>query len=222
MEIKCQNLTIGYHQTTVLDGINLTLPSGSYTCVVGENGVGKSTLIKTILGLIPPLSGKIVFGEELDKTVIGYMPQQTQIQKDFPASVWEVVQSGCINQLKFRCFYTRLQKQKVHEALNMLGISHLAKKSYAHLSGGQQQRVLLARALCATNQILVLDEPTAGLDLLSTQEFYRMIKKLNQSGTTIVMITHNLNESVADANFILELSKERVRLVAKEEYQEGK
>ncbi len=222
MEISCRNLTVGYDNKPLHTDINFTIPSGSYTCIVGENGVGKSTLIKTILGLLPPINGDIIIGEGKKRVDIGYLPQQTQVQKDFPACVYEVVLSGCLKKIGFRPFYNKDEKMLASKMLEKLGISHLEKKSYSRLSGGQQQRVLLARALCATEQILLLDEPTAGLDIASTMEFYKIIKELNKEGTTIIMITHNLQDAISDADYVLCLNNCGVSCLTKKAFEERK
>ncbi len=219
MEISCKNLAVGYNNIPLHSAINLTIPSKSYVCIVGENGSGKSTLVKTILGLLRPIEGNIHFGTGLNSTDIGYLPQQTHIQKDFPASVFEVVLSGCLNKMGLRPFYNKNEKQKAKDMLEKLHISNLYKKSYSELSGGQQQRVLLARALCATNKALLLDEPTAGLDIATTQEFYKIIKSLNNEGITIVMITHNLNEAIADADYVLRVNKHEIDYMTVSEYK---
>ena len=203
MDIICKNLSMGYNNVPLHSNINLTISAGQYICVVGENGAGKTTFMKTILGLIPPIDGSITMGENLSKLDVGYLPQQTQTQKDFPASVFEVVISGCLNKMGVRPFYNKSERKLAKEMLEKLNISDLSKKSYSELSGGQQQRVLLARALCATNKVLLLDEPTAGLDVATTTEFYKLIKMLNNEGITIIMITHNLNEVIADADSVI-------------------
>ncbi len=222
MQIVCKNLSVGYNNTPLHTDINFVIPSGSYTLVVGENGVGKSTLIKTILGLLPPIDGKIMIGNNSKNADIGYLPQQTAVQKDFPASVYEVVKSGFIKKIGFRPFYTKAEKKIAINMLEKLGISEIKKRSYSELSGGQQQRVLLARALCATDKILLLDEPTAGLDIASTKEFYKIIKELNQEGTTIVMITHSLHEAIDDADYVLCLNNCDVSCMSKESYEDMK
>ncbi len=206
-QLSLENLSVGYDGTAVQSGISIEIKSGDYLCIVGNNGAGKSTLIKTILGLIPPISGKISFENGLNSTDVGYLPQQTQIQKDFPASVWEVVLSGNINKHGFRFYYNKEEKKLAEEMLAKLGISDLKKRSYSRLSGGQQQRVLLARALCATRKILLLDEPSAGLDKTSTTEMYSTIKKLNDEGITIIMITHDIENSIKFSNHVLLIDK---------------
>ncbi len=220
MQISCQDLSIGYSNITLHEQINFAIPHGSYTCVIGENGVGKSTLIKTLLGLVPPLSGSIAIENDSKGTDIGYLPQQTQVQKDFPASVFEVTLSGCLNKIGLRPFYTKSEKQLARDMLDKLGMLEFSKRSYSELSGGQQQRVLLARALCATNKILLLDEPTAGLDMATTTDFYHLIKELNQEGITIIMITHNLNDAIDDSNYILSVETKEVIYMTTAEYKE--
>ncbi len=216
-QFVCENLAIGYDGNVVQSNINLEIDKADYLCIVGRNGAGKSTLIKTILGLIPPISGKMVLGDNLKSVDIGYLPQQTQIQKDFPASVWEVVLSGCINKHGMRCFYNREEKEKAIQLLEKIGILELKNKSYSKLSGGQQQRVLLVRALCATNKVLLLDEPMAGLDTESVKELYETVKKLNNEGTTIIMITHEIENALPYANFVLNMDENAV-FMKKEEY----
>ncbi len=222
MEIICNNLAVGYNNIALHQDINFSIPSGAYACIVGDNGVGKSTLIKTLLGLLPPISGTVKIGSSHKSPDIGYLPQQTQVQKDFPASVYEVVLSGCLNKIGLRPFYNKAEKAKAQEMMAKLGISTLAKKSYSRLSGGQQQRTLLARALCATDKILLLDEPTAGLDLAATRDFYRIIKELNKEGTTIIMITHNLQEAINDADYVVCLNNCGLECLSKKTYQELK
>ncbi len=224
-QIICKDLSVGYNSHVVLSDINFTINSGDYVCIVGENGAGKSTLVKTILALQNKISGSITMGDGLKSTDIGYMPQQTQIQKDFPASVWEVVLSGCINKQGFRPFYNKEEKNLAKKSMQELGITDLKHKSYSKLSGGQQQRVLLARALCATSKILLLDEPTAGLDIHTSAEMYNLIKELNKKGITIIMITHNLDKAIDDTDYILKIDNSKVEYLEKEAYlqtEEGK
>lgn len=220
MQITCQDLSIGYSNITLHENINFQIESGSYTCIIGENGIGKSTLVKTLLGLVSPLSGSITMENELKSIDIGYLPQQTQVQKDFPASVYEVVLSGCLNKIGLRPFYNKSEKKLAKEMLEKLGMSEYSTTSYSELSGGQQQRVLLARALCATSKILLLDEPTAGLDITATAEFYSLIKSLNDEGITIIMITHKLQEVIQDADHILCVNNNGVKYFTKDKYKE--
>ena len=208
-QLTCQNLTLGYEGKMIISGLSFSVNTGDYLCIVGENGSGKSTLMKTILRLKTPMSGQILTGDGLMPDEIGYLPQQTVVQKDFPASVREVIRSGCLNRCGLRPFYTRSEKQMAEDNMKKLGISSLAKHCYRELSGGQQQRVLLARALCATRKILLLDEPVAGLDPKATAEMYALIKKLNDSGITIIMISHDIKASVKYASHILHIGRQR-------------
>ena len=205
-QITCDNISIGYEKKAVLDSLHFSINKGEYLCVVGENGAGKSTLIKTILGLIPLISGEIVFGDGLNRKEIGYLPQQTIIQKDFPATVLEVVMSGFQNRSVWRPFYTNEEKKKAKENLKKLGIENLEKSCYRELSGGQQQRVLLARALCGTQKMLLLDEPVAGLDPIAMKEMYNIIKQINDEGITVIMISHDIYSAKKYASHILFLS----------------
>ncbi len=218
MEIHCQHLALGYNKHILHSDINFSIPSGSYTAIVGDNGAGKSTLIKTILGLIPPISGGIKLGEGLSYSDIGYLPQQSEAQKDFPASVREVVLSGCLNKMGWRPFYNRAEKARMREMLEKLGISHLAKKSYSELSGGQQQRVLLARALCATSKAILLDEPTASLDSHARIEFYQLIKSLHDEGISIIIITHHLEQILDHVDHVICLDQCGVNCHTVEDY----
>ncbi|MBD9247647.1 MAG: ABC transporter ATP-binding protein [Clostridiales bacterium] len=207
-QLTCQALSVGYEGKAVLQDLNFSVRSGDYLCIVGENGAGKSTLMKTILGLQPPIRGKVLTGDGLRPNEIGYLPQQTQVQKDFPASVWEIVLSGCQGRCGRRPFYRRAEKQLAERALEKLHISPLARRCYRELSGGQQQRVLLARALCATRSMLLLDEPTAGLDPKATAELYQLIARLNhQDGITILMISHDLTAALDAASHILHIGQ---------------
>lgn len=191
--IKVKDLSLGYDNEIVCSNINFEIHKNDYLCIIGENGAGKSTLIKTLLDLKEKKSGIITFSDNLKKSEIGYLPQQTVVQKDFPATVQEVVLSGMLSHLKYRPFYTKKEKKRAKQEMDKLGITHLQNKSYRLLSGGQQQRVLLARALCASDKIILLDEPVTGLDPQVTQEFYALLKELNKQGMTIVMVSHDLS-----------------------------
>ena len=192
--IQTEGLTLAYDGREVVCDLDIQICDGDYLCIIGENGSGKSTLTKALLGLISPKSGKITYGDGMRKTDIGYLSQQTVTQRDFPASVEEIILSGCQNKLGVLPFYTKEHKVKAENIINTLGISDIKKRCYNELSGGQQQRVLLARALCATDRILVLDEPVAGLDPVITTEFYDIINTLNkQSKITVVMVSHDLS-----------------------------
>ncbi len=205
-QLTCQKLCVGYDGRPVLQDLDFEVFAGDYLCIVGENGSGKSTLMKTILGLQTPISGSILTGDGLRKNEIGYLPQQTQVQKDFPASVREIVLSGCQGRCGSRPFYKREEKQLAVDAMEKMQVASLAKRCYRMLSGGQQQRVLLARALCATQKMLLLDEPVSGLDPKVTAEMYILIEKLNrEDGITVVMISHDLNAALQYASHILHI-----------------
>ena len=204
-QLICDKLALGYDGRTVLSGLSFNVSAGDYLCIIGENGSGKSTLMKTILKLRAPISGQITTGDGLLSNEIGYMPQQTVVQKDFPASVKEVVLSGCLNRRGLRPFYNTDEKLMAEDNMEKLGILALEKKCYRELSGGQQQRTLLARALCATQKILLLDEPASGLDPKASSEMYELIEGLNNEGITIIMISHDIGVSIKYASHILHI-----------------
>ena len=204
--IEIKNASMGYEGKTVLSDINLKINEGDYVCIVGENGSGKTTLMKCLLGLMSVQGGSISYGDGLKQCEIGYLPQQTVLQKDFPASVSEVVFSGCLNQ-KHTLFYSKEQKESAAKNMELTGIYQLRKKCFRELSGGQRQRVLLARALCATHKLLILDEPVTGLDPKASSDMYSLIKNLNKNGITIIMVSHDITASVNNASKILHLSK---------------
>ena len=202
--LTCSELALGYDGHPVLSGVSFTVQAGNYLCIVGENGSGKTTLMKTILGLQKPLRGTITFGDGLRQNEIGYLPQQTAVQKDFPATVQEIVLSGCQAHTGGRPFYSREEKSLAESNMARMELLPLRKRCYRELSGGQQQRVLLARALCATRKLLVLDEPVAGLDPHVTAEMYDLIRKLNrEEGITVIMISHDIAAAVREASHIL-------------------
>lgn len=215
--ISCNNLSVGYDKSAVLSGLSFEVNQGDYLCIVGENGSGKSTLMKTILGLQPPLEGEIVFSDGLSKNEIGYLPQQTAVQRDFPASVYEIVLSGNLSQSGFKPLYSKAQKQRAKENLKKLGIAELSARCYRELSGGQQQRTLLARALCATQKLILLDEPVSGLDPKVTAEMYTIIKELNYQGIAVIMISHDINAALKYCSHILHIG-DTVFFGTKQEY----
>ena len=216
--LECRNLSLGYNKNVLVRNLSFKVNAGDYLCIVGENGSGKSTLMRTVLGLQRALDGQIIFGDGLEKNQIGYLPQQTQVQRDFPASVLEIVLSGCQGVAGFRPFYNRIEKQTAFKNMKRLGILALAKRCYRDLSGGQQQRVLLARALCATQKMLLLDEPITGLDPAAAQEMYKLVKGLNKNdGISVIMISHDLREALNDASHILHIG-EKLFFGTKEEY----
>ena len=205
--LTTSKLAVGYETQAVLENISFEIHSGDYFCIVGENGSGKSTLMKTILGLQPPISGTIEFGDGLKNNEIGYLPQQSEVQRDFPASVYEIVLSGCQNSLGRGFFYNKEHKELALYNIKRMGIEHLKNRCYRELSGGQQQRVLLARALCATKKLLLLDEPVSGLDPCVTEDLYELIKTLNYDGLTIIMISHDIVNIKNYANKIYDVNK---------------
>lgn len=206
-QITVEDLSLGYDGKPVVDNLSFSISKGDYLCIVGENGSGKSTLIKALLKMNKPLGGSIVENDGFSQKNIGYLPQQTQIQRDFPASVSEIVLSGCLGRMGLRPFYTKKEKTLAFTNMKKLGIEALANRCYRELSGGQQQRVLLARALCATGEMLLLDEPVAGLDPKVTQEMYELIAKLNrEDGITVVMVSHDIAAAVKYASHILHIS----------------
>ena len=207
-QLICKDLALGYENGVILEGLSFSVCEGDYLAIVGENGSGKTTLMKTILGLLKPLKGEVTFGKSLRKYEIGYLPQQSSAQRDFPATVREVVLSGCLAKGKFFPFYTKADRERAAANIERMGLTSLVKRSYRELSGGQQQRVLLARALCATEKILLLDEPVSGLDPKVTAEMYETIKALNADGITIIMISHDIHAAVRYANKILHVGKD--------------
>ena len=207
--IVCRDVSLGYEGRSILSGLDLTISKGDYLCVVGDNGSGKSTLMRGLLGLIQPQIGTIEHAPALKHGAIGYLPQQTAAQKDFPATVSEVVLSGCLNRRGMLPFYSKKEKEIADRNMEKLGITPLRKQCYRELSGGQQQRVLIARALCATTRLLILDEPITGLDPMAIQDFYAMIRRLNrEDGVAILMVSHDLRNAVEEANKILHLQKQ--------------
>ncbi len=252
-QIVCKDLVLGYEGKAVTSGVSFEVREGDYLCIVGENGAGKSTLIKALLGLNPPLSGEIERPGGLKAAAIGYLPQHTEVQKDFPASVKEIVLSGCLGKdlpapprenkkkkkesperekkapgkiaalakrltLAANPVYTRGQKALAARQMERLGITHLANRCYRELSGGQKQRVLLARALCAAEKLLLLDEPVAGLDPVVTKEMYDIIERLNKEGVTVIMVSHDIGAAVRYATHVLHLSRTPLFFGKKEDY----
>ena len=207
-QLTCKNLSIGYDSKIILNNINFEVNAGDYICIIGENGSGKSSLMKTILGLQPPINGKVFTGDGLKFNEIGYMPQQTVVQKDFPASVREIVLSGCQGRCGMRPFYNKTEKMILKYALEKMKIEDISKHCYRELSGGQQQRTLLARALCSARKMLLLDEPVSGLDPNATLEMYNLIEELNhKDNITIIMITHDIQSALKYASHIMHIGK---------------
>ena len=220
--LKCTDLSFAYDGRTVLDGVNFEISQKDYLCIVGENGSGKSTLMKGLLGLKQPQSGSIVMADGLRPEEIGYLPQQSDAQRDFPASVYEVVLSGCLNSLGRQMSYGRAEKERAALNLERMGIEELKSASYQELSGGQQQRVLLARALCATKKLLLLDEPVTGLDPIAAQEMYNLIKLVNLcDNISVIMISHDIHEAVRYATKILHIGHRQLFFGSAAEYKDS-
>lgn len=204
--LKADNLKLGYGSVPVAENITFSVNKGDYLCVIGENGSGKTTLIKALTGLVKPLSGNIEFG--VDSLKIGYLPQQTELQRDFPASVKEIVMSGFAGNGVFHPFYSKKEKETARRFAERLGISKLWQCCYRELSGGQQQRILLARALCASGNLLLLDEPAAALDTEAANEMYELISSVNRDGTAVIMVTHDIKSALKYSNLILKIGNE--------------
>ena len=219
-QLICKNLTLGYNSNTVLENVSFSVEKGDYLCIIGENGSGKTTLMKTILRLQKPLEGQISTGDGVLPDEIGYLPQQTQVQRDFPASVWEIVLSGCQSRCGKRPFYSKEEKKLAVEAMKRMEIEDLSKRCYRELSGGQQQRVLLARALCAAQKMLLLDEHVSGLDPSVTQEMYELIEQLHKDGITIMMITHDVDAAKKYATKILKVQDKTAIFVPRDQLEE--
>lgn len=218
--LSCRDLCLGYEGKEILHDLNFEVNAGDYLCILGENGSGKTTLMKTVLGFVEPISGEIITGDGLDRSEIGYLPQQTAVQKDFPATAWEIVLSGCQGRRGIRPFYTKEDKTLAEENIERMGISQLKDKCYRELSGGQQQRVLLARALCAARKLLLLDEPVSGLDPKAAAEMYQLIESLNKDGVTVIMISHDLGAALGCASHVLHIGR-TVFFGTKAEYLES-
>ena len=217
--IVCQDVSLGYEGQSVLTHLDLTIRAGDYLCIVGDNGSGKSTLLRGLLGLLSPQSGQILRSPELQQGAIGYLPQQTKAQRDFPATVYEVVLSGCLNRKGVRFFYSPAQRSQALMNMGKLGILELKDKCYRDLSGGQQQRTLLARALCAAGRLLILDEPVTGLDPAAAQDLYKLLSYLNRKeGMAVVMVTHDLKAALKGARRVLHIGHDSVFLGTAEEY----
>ncbi len=216
-QLICKDVSLGYEGKSIAQDINFEVNKGDYLCIVGENGSGKSTLVKALLHQFQPLSGKIETAEGFSLKDIGYLPQQTEVQRDFPASVMEVVQSGCIRRCKGP-FYGAREKQIAKQNMQKLDILSLSKKCYRELSGGQQQRVLLCRALCAAKKLLLLDEPVTGLDPVVTSEMYSLIANLNQEGITVIMVSHDIAAALKYASHILHIAQEQLFFGKKQDY----
>ena len=218
--LEVKDLTLSYGGEPVITELSFEVRNGDYICIVGENGSGKTTLLQSILGLKQPSKGSITFADKRMKKSIGYLPQQQKVQEDFPASVLEVVHSGFVNSGLFLFDCSKVKRRKAHDVIHNLKIENsLWNKCFRELSGGQRQKVLLARALCATDKLLLLDEPVTGLDPVSTAEMYRIIRQLNEDGMTVIMISHDIKTAVKEAQKILHISHNRYFFGSSDEYK---
>ena len=221
MVLECKNLAIGYENRIVLRNLNFTIDEGEYVCLFGDNGSGKSTLVKTILGLIPKSRGEINFAKDISQRSIGYLPQHNENLADFPASVYEVVRSGCLNRTGFRPFYNKQEAKRTRDMMKVLEISDLENRSYSELSGGQQQRVLLARALCATDKLLVLDEPFTGLDATTAKNLHEALSKINKElGVTLIIVSHFIEDLLKYSTKVIHLSQDCLFCGKPDDYKE--
>jgi zinc transport system ATP-binding protein len=216
--LECNGVTLSYHGKEVVKDLSFSVEKGDYFCIVGENGSGKSTLLKSLLGLKKPEKGTITFADGVTRNRIGYLPQKTAVQRDFPATVEEVVRLGLLGQKKGRIFFSKEEFLRAEKQMEMLEILPLRKQSFRNLSGGQQQRVLLAKALTAAEELLILDEPVNGLDYVVTGELYRHIKEKNKEGMTVIMVSHDMETALHSANKVLHLAEEEYFFGTKSEY----
>ncbi len=218
--VTCEDVAFAYEGRQVISGLNFQVKQGDYLAIVGENGSGKSTLVKGILQMKSPLKGKLAFGDGLKLNQVGYLPQQTNLQKDFPASVTEIVLSGCINLPGNRFSFGKKERDMAWHQMKLLSIYDLKDACYRDLSGGQRQRVLLARALCASQRLLLMDEPITGLDPVVTAEFYSLVHTVNKiQGVTIIMVTHDMQGALKHADHILHLHSEQAFFGSIDEYR---
>ncbi len=219
MILKCENVALSYDGRTIAENIDFQLNEGDYLCVLGENGSGKTTLINALLGLKKTAGGKITYGEGVKAENIGYLPQKQSVGADFPACVREIIRTGFLGKRGFRFYYSKTERERAEDVMQKLGIANFAKRSFSELSGGQQKRVLLARALCSAENLLILDEPTAALDPIVTEELYEMTKKLNSvEKISIIMVSHDVAAATKYANKILHIKHEQLFFGSTEEY----
>ena len=219
MLIKFENVQLGYVNKVICENVDLEIEDGDYITVFGENGSGKSTFLKTLVGIIPQLKGEIIYDKSIDPKAMGYLPQSINVRSDFPASAFEIVLSGCIKKIKARPFYSKQEKEYAKEVMKIFNIQRLAGRPFRELSGGQQQRVLLARAYCSMKKILVLDEPFTGLDPYSVKQLIATLDELNKQGITIIIVSHLVNAALECSKKIVQISKENIFVGTPEEYK---
>ncbi len=219
MILKCENVSLSYDGRPVASDINFTVNDGDYLCILGENGSGKTTLINALLGLKKVAGGKLIYGDGVCARNIGYLPQKQSSNADFPACVREIVRTGFLGKRGFRSYYSRQERERAESLMKTLGISDFAKRSMDELSGGQQKRVLLARALCSAEKLLILDEPTAALDPIVTEELYEMTAKLNrEEGIAVIMVSHDVAAATKYASRILHIKHEQLFFGSTKDY----
>lgn len=203
--LECKNLSVSFDGRPIIKDLSFTVNEKDFICIIGENGTGKSTLTNAMLGLIPITSGSIEL-HGICKSDIGYLPQKLKVENNFPASVYEIVMSGFVGKSFFNPFYTKSQKCKATDSIELLSIDSIKSRPFTELSGGQQQRVLLARAICAAEKLVLLDEPVTGLDAQSSDSFYKLIMHLNsEHGVAVIMVSHDIERSVKFAEKVLHL-----------------
>ncbi|MDO4796457.1 MAG: ABC transporter ATP-binding protein [Coriobacteriales bacterium] len=216
--LTCENLSIGYSGTPVASGISFSVSPGDLLCILGENGIGKSTLVKTLLRLLPPISGKLELSGYHTGCGVGYLPQRGETQRDFPASAGEIALSGRLARIGARPFFGKADRDAARDALKRVGALELHDQPFNQLSGGQQQRVLLARALCAASRIVVLDEPTTGLDPDAAKSLYELLETLRADGLAVIMVSHDVDEALSHATHVLAFEADTCHYFAKDDY----
>lgn len=205
--IESHGLRIGYDATTDMACPDFAIGPEDFLCVMGPNGSGKSALVKTLAGLMPPRAGELVMSDGLQDGGIGYLPQRTPLQDDFPATVREIVRTGCQSLRGLRPFFSCAEKDMAERALIRFGLADLAHRPYRSLSGGQRRRALLARALCVPRRLLLLDEPTAGLDEQAVETLYACLASLRTEGLAILMVTHERTSVHQLASHVLRMGQ---------------
>ena len=217
--VRADNISLAYEGKRVINGLSLDIHSGDFLCIVGENGSGKTTFMNALLGLKKCCEGEITL-HDLKRCEIGVLPQKTPVQNDFPALVFEIVLSGCIGKKRGVAFYTRADRRRAFENMEKLGITSIAKQSFRELSGGQQQRVLLARALCAAEKLILLDEPAASLDPKASADMYSLLADINtRENMTVIMVSHDIKGVLQHASHVLQVNRSSITLYTRDEYE---